>query len=354
MKNVRVGKYLIGEKSPTFFIAEAGANWRISSDPKKNYQQALRLIDIAVDAGCESIKFQLYRAKKLYVPSAGTADYLKKKKSIFDIIQEMELPYAWLRKLKQHCDRRGIMFLCTPFDEEAVDELEKIGVEAYKIASYSLTHFPLLRYVARQHKPIFMSTGASDMKDVLRALRIIYGEGNHRVVVLQCTAKYPAPLTSLNLRVINTLQQRLKVPIGLSDHSREPSIGPMGAVAIGGRVIEKHFTTDNDLPGPDHVFAVLPHELAEMVSNVRKLEAALGEGKKRITSSEEELAKFTEYRIFATQDIPAGHPLVGMVDILRSGKVNRGLFADRWEWVLKRRAKHRIPKNTPITNEMVS
>lgn len=348
MHDLRVGHHLIGQSHPTFFIAEAGANWRISRNPKVNYRQALRLIDIAVAAGCESVKFQLYRANKLYTPNAGTADYLKKRTSIYDIIHDMELPYGWLRKLKAYCDRRKIMFLCTPFDLESVEQLEAVGMEAYKIASYSVTHLPLIRRIAKTGKPIFMSTGASTMASVERAVREIYRHGNRKLALLQCTAKYPAPLTSLNLRVIPTLQKRFNVPVGLSDHSREPSVGPMAAVALGARVIEKHYTTDNRLPGPDHVFAILPNELRALVMNVRQTEAALGEAEKRVTKDEQELSSFTRYRIFATRDIKKGEPLAGSIELLRSGKVTTGLESSAWDTVVKRTARRRISAYQPI------
>lgn len=349
MRNVKVGSHIIGPDHPTFFIAEAGANWRISRDPKTNYKHALRLIDIAVAAGCQSVKFQLYRAAKLYTPKAGTADYLKKKTPIYDIIQDMELPYEWLKKLKSYCDRRGIMFLCTPFDIESVEQLESIGMEAYKIASYSVTHLPLLRRIARTGKPVFMSTGASTTAAVDKAVAELRKYGNRQLMLLQCTAKYPAPLTSLNLRVIPTLQARYDVPVGLSDHSREPSVGPMVAVALGARVIEKHYTTDNSLSGPDHIFAILPDELKSLVMNVRQTEAALGESRKHVTKDEQELADFTRYRIFATRALRRGEALAGSIELLRSGKVTTGLDANYWDRAVKSRARRTIKQYQPIT-----
>jgi len=354
MKTFKVGSYQIGTEFPTFIIAEAGANWRISRDMNKNYKHALRLIDIAVKARADAVKFQLYRADRLYAKNAGTADYIGKKKSIYDIIQEMELPYSWLRKLKLYCDKKGIMFTCTPFDIQSLNELIKIKMPVYKIASYSVTQYPLLKEVAKTRKPIFMSTGATNLQLIDKAVTLLRQNGNSKLALLQCTAKYPAPLTSLNLRVIPLLQKRYHVPIGLSDHSREPHIGPLGAVALGGRIIEKHFTTDNSLSGPDQGFAILGRELIDLVSNIRKMEAALGEGKKYVTTDEDELHKFTEYRIFATKNIPAGSPLKGAIDVLRSGKVTTGLFADRWQWALKQRAKKQILIHTPITQNLLT
>ena len=167
---LKIGNKIIGEKHPVFIIAEAGANFRISDNPELNFKQAIKLIDVAVESKSDAVKFQLYRAEKLYVDDAGYADYIGKKKSINKIIQEMELPYEWLPKLKQYCDNKGILFLCTPFDETAVDELEKINICAYKIASYTINNIPLLKYIASKGKPIILTTGASDLDDIKKAI----------------------------------------------------------------------------------------------------------------------------------------------------------------------------------------
>lgn len=345
----------INNESPCFIIAEAGANFRISDDNEINFKQAIKLIDIAADAKADAVKFQLYRADKLYVKNAGYADYIGKKKSIFEIIKEMELPYEWLSELKKYCDKKGIIFLCTPFDETAVDELEKVGIAAYKIASYTISNIPLLKYIASKGKPIIISTGASDKKDIGKAIKVIKEEGNDKIAIMQCTAKYPAPLSTVNLRIIPELIKEFNVLVGLSDHSREPYIAPLGAVALGAKIIEKHFTTDNSLPGPDHGFAILADELKEMVKVIRDIESALGNKEKNVLEVEKELHDFARRYIYAKEDINKGEEFKeDSVVILRPGKAKKGLEPSRLKEIIGKKASKDIKKDEPICEEDIS
>jgi N-acetylneuraminate synthase len=301
------------------------------------------------------VKFQLYRAKDLYVKNAGYADYLGKKKSIYDIIEEMEVPYDWLPKLIKYCNKKDIIFLCTPFDEASVDQLEKNNVQAYKIASYSITHLPLIRHIAKKGKPIIFSTGASNMTEIRKAVETIKETGNDRIAMMECTAKYPAPLSSMNLKVIPMLINIFKVPVGLSDHSRDPLIAPLGAVALGAKLIEKHFTTDNTLPGPDQEFAILGDELKKMVSSVRKLEEALGEEKKEILNEEKELHDFARRYIYANKNIKKGKTFTkNNLIILRSGNKKKGLEPSRYYEILGKKASLDIKKGDPLTERCIS
>ncbi len=351
-KELKIGNKYIGEEYPCFIIAEAGANFKISDDSAINFKHALKLIDIAVDAKADAVKFQLYSAKKLYVKDSGSADYIGKEKSIFEIIKEMELPKKWLPKLKDYCDKKGIIFLCTPFDEESVDELEKINIEAYKIASYSISHIPLLKYIAGKGKPIIISTGASNLVDIEKAINALRSEGNNQIAIMQCTAKYPAPLENINLRVIPMLKERFNVTVGLSDHSREPFIAPMGAVALGAKIIEKHYTTDNNLPGPDHGFAILPDELKELVFNIRALETCLGNKTKDVQQSEKELYSFCRRKIFASKDIKKGEIFTREnLIILRSGKKMGVLEPEKINEIIDKVAKKDVKVNEPIQEE---
>jgi N,N'-diacetyllegionaminate synthase len=348
-KTLRIDKRLIGDGQSCYVIAEAGANFRISDNPEENLAHALRLIDLAAEAKADAVKFQLYREEKIYVKDAGYATYIGKKKSINEIIKEMELPFAWLPELKKHCDERGITFLCSPFDEGAVDALEKIRISAYKIASYTISHHSFLKYIARSGKPIILSTGAADLKDVEEAIQVIKSTGNEQIAVLQCTAKYPAPPSSLNLRTIPFMKAHLKVPIGLSDHSREPLLAPIMAVTLGACIIEKHFTTDNTLPGPDHGFAVLADELKDMVAYIRATEAALGTGMKTVLDEEGELHSFCRRAIFSIKVIRTGDILTrDNIACLRPGKKQRGIGAEEFESVLGKIAKRTIKENEAI------
>jgi len=354
MKGIRIADREIGDGNPCFIIAEAGANWRYCDDPEKNFQHALELIDMASKAGADAVKFQVYRAERLYAKDAGHADYIGKKKSIYQTIHEMELPYDWLPQLKEHCDKKKIIFLATPFDEESTDKLEGIGVPTYKIASYTITHLPLLEYIARKRKPVILSTGASNLQDIEEALGCIMDAGNQQIALMQCTAKYPAPLESLNLRVIDALKRRFSIPVGLSDHSREPLIGPLGAVALGANMIEKHFTTDNSLEGPDHGFAVLPGELKEMIDSIRALEGALGKGEKDISEDEKELYRFARRYIYSIKDIPEGEGISPEnVSVLRSGNLKPGLEPRHLREVLGKKARKNIKAGTGITWDLL-
>jgi sialic acid synthase SpsE len=353
-EEISIGKRKIGGSNPCFVIAEAGANFRISEDPEENYKQAITLIDIAADAKADAVKFQVYRASKLYVKDSGCADYIGKKKDIYEIIGEMELPYEWLDKLKEHAEKKGLIFFACPFDPKSADELEKTGVNLYKIASYSITNFPLLKHIAEKGKPIIMSTGASDLKEISEAVQYIKKCGNEQIILMQCTAKYPAPLSTVNLKVIPTLIEKFNIPIGISDHSREPTVAPMGAVALGAKVVEKHFTTDNSLPGPDHGFAILPKELKEMVSMIRKMEEALGDGEKTVSSDEFELHGFARHFIYSIKPIKKGEKFSSdNINTLRSGKQSHGLDPKYYDRIIGRIAEKDIGEQVAITEEMV-
>ncbi|MBN2881027.1 N-acetylneuraminate synthase family protein [Candidatus Woesearchaeota archaeon] len=354
IKKIKIGNCVVGDNEPSFIIAEIGANFKVSDNLNENYKMALHMIDCAVTAKADAVKFQLYSADKLYNKNAGCADYIGKKREIYDIIQDMELPRTWIPKLKKYCDDKNIIFLCTPFDEDAVDVLESVDMVAYKIASYTISHIPFLKKIAKLGKPIILSTGASDDVDIKKALDVIYSTGNKDVILLQCTAKYPAPFNSLNLRSIPYLREKYNVNVGLSDHSRDHLIGPLGAVSLGACVIEKHYTTDNNLPGPDHGFAILDSELIDMVAKIRNLEQALGLNEKSILDDEKELRSFARRFIYASQDISKGEIFSeDNLSILRSGKAQMGLEPEYYDIVLGKKCNSTIKKNDPVKKEDV-
>jgi len=344
---VRIGQRAIGEEKPCFIIAEIGSNHNGSLG------RAKQLIDVAVDAGADAAKFQLFRARRLYPRRAGTCDYLKIARPIYDIIREMELPYAWVPRLAQYCEDRGIVFFVSVFDEESVERVDRY-VAVHKIASYELTHLPLVRHVARKGKPMILSTGAATLAEVREAVKACHGAGNHHLLLMQCTAAYPAPLESLNIRSIATMKAAFGVPVGLSDHSRDPVIGPLTAVAAGANLLEKHVTISNTLPGPDHRFAVEPGELRLMVKRIRTVEQALGHGTKAPHPVEAELRRFARRSIFAVRAIRQGQVITTHdVSILRNGHQPPGLPPHRWDEVLGRRARREIRPEEPITERVL-
>lgn len=336
MLKIKIGERLIGEGEPCYIVAEAGSNHNGS------YEQALRLIDAAVEAKADAVKFQHFKAAKLYPRSAGESDYLKTSRPIYDIIHDMETPDVWVPRLAKYCREHNIAFLSSPFDEASADLLEPY-VPAFKVASYEMTHVPLLRHIARKGKPMIVSTGTATLDEVLHSVEVIQAAGNDQIILLQCTARYPTPLEDVNARAVVALREATGLLAGLSDHSRDPIVAPMTAVALGACLIEKHFTLSNRLPGPDHKFAIEPHELLDLVRRVRETEQALGHGRKEVLATEEELRAFARRSIFATRDIAAGEKLSAEnIAVLRCGKLGYGLSPEQYEPLLGRTARQAI------------
>jgi len=329
-----------------FIIAEAGSNWRCGTW-NRDIKMAKSLIDAAAEAGADAVKFQTYRPETVYVENAGESDYLSEagiKESITEIFRDLSMHYEMLPELAGYCEKQGIQFMSTPFsvaDAEAVDPYVKI----HKIASYEITHTRLIEFLSKTGKPLILSTGGANYEDIEWAINHFYQNNGRSVSVMQCTAKYPAPLETLNLKVIPELIRRFQVPAGLSDHSRDPLIGPVGAVALGAKIIEKHFTLHNKLPGPDHSFAVTPDELTRMVKGVREMEEAVGSGIKSMQPEELELRNYAYRSVQAVKDIKKGEIFAEGVnfDILRPGKQKMGLHPRFINEIIGKKAARDIP-----------
>jgi N-acetylneuraminate synthase len=339
---MRIGRRTIGPGHPVYFIAEAGSNH------DKRYDQAIALIDVAVAAGADAVKFQTFRADKLYPKNAGITKYLAVPKSIHEIIRDLEMPWEWIPKLAAYCESKRIDFMSTPFDEESADALAPY-VPAFKIASYEMTHHTLVQHCARSGKPMIVSTGTATLDEVREVVQAVRDVGGRELAILQCTAKYPAPLSTLNLRTLVTMADALGVIVGLSDHSREPLPGPMAATALGASVIEKHFTLRNDLPGPDHAYALEPAELALVIAKVREVEQTLGTGIKAPPPEEQELRAFARRSLFTWKDVAAGERLtVQNTAPLRCGELPYGIHPRDFVRVLGRTAKTAMPAGTTV------
>jgi len=300
-KHFSIGNKWVGPGNPCYIIAEAGSNHN------GNFEQAIKLIDIAKNAGCDAVKFQTFTADKMYLQTFKSANYLIEmgiNKSVYDVIQEMEMPINWIPKLSEYCKIKGITFLSTPFDEKSADILEQY-VDAFKIASYEMTHAPLINHIAKKNKPMLISTGAATIEEIDETLELLKKTNNKNLCLFQCTAKYPAPLDSLNLSVLELFQKKFNIPVGLSDHSLSHILAPLISIGKGANIIEKHFTISKYLPGPDHVYALEPNELKEMVSLIREAEQTLGDGLKNPHLVEAELRNYRR-AIFTTQSIRSG------------------------------------------------
>jgi sialic acid synthase SpsE len=303
MRVIHIGGRPVGGDAPCYVIAEAGANHN------RDFDIARRLVDAAADAGADAVKFQTYSGAGLYSTKTPRFEYLGGlgAKPVHELLDEIALPRDWQPHLAVHCRDRGIEFLSSPFDRAAVDELDAIGVAALKIASFEIVDLGLVRYAAATRRPLILSTGMCTIGEIDEAVRAARDAGGAELALLQCASLYPAPPNIMNLRAIPALEAAFGVPAGLSDHTLGTHIAP-AAVALGARIVEKHFTLDRTMAGPDHPFAVEPKELTELVARVRDVEAALGDGVKRGPSREEEVEMYTKARrsIVAARAIPAG------------------------------------------------
>ena len=303
----------IDDPNHTFIIAEAGSNWK-SGSYEEDLEQAKKLIKIASKAGADAVKFQTYKADTVYAYNAGNSNYLAEQginKEINEIFEYLSMPYEMISELSQICNDEKIIFMSTPFSVEDAKQIDPF-VSLHKIASFEINHVRLIEFLSKTEKPILISTGASTFGEIDFAVNLIKNNKNNETGLLQCTSKYPAPIESLNLSAIPKMKERYNIPIGFSDHSVEPLIGPLTAVGLGATIIEKHFTLDKNLPGPDHSFAITPEELELMIKSIRQADKTKGDGKKTILNEEQELLLFAKRRIQAIKDIRKG-------DILKEG-----------------------------------
>jgi N-acetylneuraminate synthase/N,N'-diacetyllegionaminate synthase len=303
MKKIKIGDKFIGEKEPCFIIAEAGVNHN------GDMNLARKLIDAAREAGIDAIKFQTFKAEDLVTEKGKMADYQKKnigkKQSQLEMLKKLELKERDFIELKKYCNKKKIIFLSTPHTEDAIDFLEPL-IPAYKIGSGDLTNLPFLEKIAKKKKPIILSTGMANLEEVREAIKTIKKAGNNKIILLHCTTSYPCPLEDVNLRAMLTLKKEFDLPVGYSDHTLGILV-PIMAMAMGAKVIEKHFTLNKNLPGPDHKASLEPKELKEMVKLVREAEKVLGSGIKKPTKSEEKIKKVARKSIVARVDITRGN-----------------------------------------------
>lgn len=349
--NLNQTRNTLDDHNHTFIIAEAGSNWKCGSY-EEDLKQARELIKIAAKAGADAVKFQTYKADTVYADKAGKSEYLSDKgftQEINEIFEYLSMPYEMISELEKICQEENIIFMSTPFSIEDAKNIDPY-VPIHKIASFEINHVRLLKYLAKTGKPILISTGASTFDEIDFAVNLVK-KYNNSICLLQCTSKYPSPIESLNLSVIPKMRKRYNLPIGFSDHSIEPLVGPLTAIGLGATVLEKHFTIDKNLPGPDHPFALTPEELEMMVKNVRQADKAKGTGEKIILDVEEELARFANRRIQAIKNIKKGEIFQeGInIDILRPGNKSRGLDPRQIEEINGKIAKKDISRGEGIT-----
>jgi len=347
-KTVRIGKSLIGQGCPVFVIAEAGVNHN------GDVGLARQLIDAAISAGADAVKFQTFNAEAIAASDSPKANYqlatTSPEQSQLEMLRQLELSRDAHYTLKSYCDEQGITFLSTPFDLPSVDLLDRLSVPAYKVSSGDLTNLPLIEQVSRKGKPVILSTGMATLEEVGTAVETVQDAGCNELILLHCVSNYPAIPDEVNLRAMETMEQEFKVPVGFSDHTQGIAIS-LAAVALGAAVIEKHFTFDRNLPGPDHQASLEPTELSALVKGIRSIERALGDGRKKPTQAELETARVARRSIMAGISLKAGTVL--QPDALVLKRPGTGLPPSMLKSIIGKRARIDIPAGTIIKLEML-
>ena len=344
MKEINVAGRKVGPGYPCLIIAEAGVNHN------GDIELAKRLVDVAVEAGADAVKFQTFQADRVASTTAPKAGYQMQTtdaaESQLDMLRRLELSPEAYCELQMYCRERDVLFMSTPFDEESVDFLDELGVSVFKIGSGEITNWPFLEYIARKGKPIILSTGMSYLSEVDEAVRVLRGAGCEELVLLHCVSNYPANPADANLRAMRTMAAAFQVPIGFSDHTPGIKVA-LAAVALGACVLEKHFTLDKGLPGPDHRASLEPQELQSLVAGIRTVEMALGNSAKLPARSESDNRLIVRRSLAATSDIPKGAIL--KADMLRAIRPGSGISPTLLEHVVGRRVKRPLTPNQLIT-----
>lgn len=333
-------------KNKVFIIAEAGVNHNGRID------LALKMCDAAKDAGCDAVKFQTFDTENNILPDCQMAGYQKKNtggaKSQWDMLKKLELTYTEFKRLKRHCGNIGIEFLSTPSEERSLFFLLSLGLKKIKISSGEVTNYPFLRKIGGLKKKVILSTGMATLKEVKEALDILIKAGTKRndITVLHCNTAYPTLLEDVNLLAMLTIKEKFEVNIGYSDHTQGLEVS-VAAAALGAKIIEKHFTLNKKMNGPDHKASLEPGELKAMVTAIRNIEKALGGGVKKPSSSEFKNMKVARKSIVAKTDINKGS--VFTEKNLTVKRPAKGLSPMEWNKVLKKKAKKDFKKDKLIS-----
>jgi len=312
-----------------FIIAEAGVNHN------GDIESAKKLVDVAVWSGVDAVKFQTFKADRLASKQAPKAAYQNEttdeKETQHEMLKKLELTYDMHIELIKYCKEKNIMFLSTPFDIDSVKMLIELGIDIIKIPSGEITNLPYLREVGRQKKKVILSTGMSNMQEIEDAIKVLKDNGSEDITILHCNTQYPTPISDVNLNAMIKMKERIGIPVGYSDHTQGIEI-PIAAAALGATVIEKHFTLDKNMDGPDHKASLEPYELKQMVDGIRKIEKALGNGIKQPSDSEKDNIGIVRKSIVASKTIRKGELLTD--ENLTTKRPGTGINPMKWDEVV--------------------
>jgi N,N'-diacetyllegionaminate synthase len=346
LKPFQIGNREVGLGKGTFVIAEAGVNHN------GDLERAFDLIKLAKQCGADCIKFQTFKAKEIVTLKAPKAPYqlevTDKKESQYEMLKKLELSVDQFREIKAKCQKVGILFLSTPYNFNDVDVLEALQVEAYKIASAQLTEHAFLEYVAKKHKPVILSTGMGTMKEVGEAVNVISSSGNDQIVILQCTTNYPSATEDANIHAMLAMQDAFNVLVGYSDHTENP-YAVLSSVALGAVVVEKHFTQNRSLPGPDHSSSIEPIEFAELVNGIRNIESSLGSREKIPTPAERKNISAMRRSIVALSKLEVG--TIIQQKHLAFKRPATGLSPKKLNEIIGKQIAKEVEADTPINEE---
>jgi N-acetylneuraminate synthase len=347
MSKIKIGERMIGDGEPVLVIAEAGVNHN------GELQRALELVEVARAAGADAVKFQLYRPEEQVSRAARTAEYQRAQTGASDMLtmaRSYELPWEAHRAIAARCREAGIAYMSSCFDREAVDFLVQLGGECIKVGSGEITNYPLLAHMSATGLPILLSTGMSTLADVAGAVEHVRASGPSPLALFQCVSNYPTDPATVNLRAMETMRRAFFVPVGFSDHTTGETVS-VAAVALGACMVEKHFTLDKSLPGPDHAMSLDPDELRDYVRAIRTAERALGDGLKRPVETELETMVAARRSLVSARSILAGERLDESNVTLK--RPATGIDPRLWQNVRGRKAATDIPNDVPITWEML-
>ena len=343
-KEIKIGDRLVGSNHPSYIIAEIGANFDGS------IEKAKQLCYEAKKAGADCAKFQSFKSEKIVSEKGFSKMNLKGvhgtwEKSVSEVFKEVEFPREWHLEIKQYCDKIGIDFSTSPYDFEAVDMCEKLKLPFIKIGSGEITWLDMIEYIAKKNIPIVLATGDATLSEIDEAIDVIQKSRNKDLILLQCITNYPSMIESANVNVLKTYQTAFNVLTGYSDHS-PGDIVVLGSIALGGCLVEKHFTLNKQDKGPDHPHSLDPKEFSEMVKNIRLMELALGSSKKEVVKEEEETVIVQRRGLYANEDIKKGDIInEKSIDVLRPAL---GILPKYKKIVIGKQAKCDILKGDPI------
>lgn len=345
-RTITIANRVVGGDAPCFIIAEVGANHN------QQLHVARRLVDAAVQAGADAVKFQSFRVEHWLSKDSTEFPTIAEVEDLHSALKHTELSYEMYAQIAAYCEQQGIICFSTPSHKTDVDKLYELGAPTFKFGSVQVTDLPTIAHAARCGRPIILSTGASDMSEVLRAVETVLDTGNDQLALLHCTSLYPCQdYNLLNLNVLRSFQATFDFPVGYSDHTLDPIVVPVAAVAMGAKIIEKHVTLDRSMEGPDHSFALEPAELSRMVDAIRKTEQALGNAYRRLLPEEAEIARLGRRSLVAMRDIKAGEVI--HAEDLTIKRPGSGIEPQHLSLIVGRVARQDIEADCVLTWDMV-